>query len=95
MPDRSEVGSDVDASGIIGWMRLSVESFSTAAPRLYLVPASIRHPLIHPGEVEARAYQLEAVDSALQRSTLLVMPTAMGKTAVEWMTLAEVRRRSP
>tara|TARA_B100001113_G_scaffold326109_1_gene298799 strand:- start:5448 stop:7151 length:1704 start_codon:yes stop_codon:yes gene_type:complete len=39
--------------------------------------------------VEARAYQLEAVDEALSGSMLLVMPTAAGKTAVIWMMISE------
>ncbi len=56
---------------------------------------TIRHPLIREGTVEARAYQLEAADAALSASMLLVMPTAMGKTAVQWLTIAETRRRHP
>ncbi len=56
---------------------------------------TIRHPLIRDGEVEARAYQLEATDAALSASMLLVMPTAMGKTAVQWLAIAETRRRHP
>ena len=56
---------------------------------------TIRHPLIREGVVEARAYQLEAADAALSASMLLVMPTAMGKTAVQWLTIAETRRRHP
>ena len=48
--------------------------------------------LIHPhikGGVEARAYQLRATKDALSCSTLMVMPTGFGKTAVEWMAMAE------
>ncbi len=59
------------------------------------VHRSIRHPFIREGRIEARAYQLEAADAALAASMLLVMPTAMGKTAVEWLTIAETRRRRP
>ena len=44
--------------------------------------------MLSEGLVEARAYQLEAVDEALSSSMLLVMPTAAGKTAVIWMTIA-------
>ena len=44
--------------------------------------------MLSEGLVEARAYQLEAVDEALTSSMLLVMPTAAGKTAVIWMTIA-------
>ena len=43
--------------------------------------------MLSEGLVEARAYQLEAVDEALTTSMLLVMPTAAGKTAVIWICL--------
>ena len=48
----------------------------------------VSHALLSEGLVEARAYQLEAVDEALTSSMLLVMPTAAGKTAVIWMAIA-------
>ncbi|MAU85586.1 MAG: hypothetical protein CMA21_03145 [Euryarchaeota archaeon] len=48
----------------------------------------VSHALLNEGLVEARAYQLEAVDEALTTSMLLVMPTAAGKTAVIWMAIA-------
>ncbi len=53
------------------------------------VPPHVSHALLNEDLVEARAYQLEAVDEALTSSMLLVMPTAAGKTAVIWMTIAE------
>ncbi len=49
----------------------------------------IVHPALVPDKVEARAYQLQAVDDALSGSTLLVLPTAAGKTAVAWMSIVE------
>ena len=49
----------------------------------------IDHELLAPGVIEARAYQLSAVDHCLSASTLLVLPTGMGKTPVEIMVLAE------
>lgn len=52
----------------------------------------ISHPLLVDEEIEARAYQLEAVNTSLDSSTLLVLPTAMGKTAVQWMVIAETLR---
>ena len=55
---------------------------------------SLRHDGLHEGVVEARAYQLEAVDVALSSSTLLVLPTAAGKTAVAWMAIAEMLERT-
>ncbi len=47
------------------------------------------HPDLAADIVEARPYQLQAVDDALAGSTLLVLPTAAGKTAVAWMTIVE------
>ena len=55
---------------------------------------SLRHDGLQEGVVEARAYQLEAVDVALSSSTLLVLPTAAGKTAVAWMAIAEMLERT-
>ena len=56
--------------------------------------ATIRHDLLAPGAIEARAYQLSALDHCLSASTLLVLPTGMGKTPIEVMVLAE-RLRNP
>ncbi|HIL65085.1 MAG TPA: DEAD/DEAH box helicase [Candidatus Poseidoniales archaeon] len=52
------------------------------------MPPSLGHPNLREG-VEARAYQLLAAKQALSGSTLLVMPTGLGKTAVQWMAMAE------
>ena len=49
----------------------------------------IRHPKLSSDVIEARAYQLEAADEALTGSTMLVLPTAAGKTVVAWMVIAE------
>ena len=48
----------------------------------------LHHPNLKDG-VEARAYQLVAAKQAISGSTLLVMPTGLGKTAVQWMAMAE------
>ena len=56
--------------------------------------ARLQHDGLRDEVIEARAYQLEAVDVALSGSTLLVLPTAAGKTAVAWMVMAEMLRRS-
>ena len=56
--------------------------------------ATIRHDLLVEGTIEARAYQLSALDHCLSASTLLVLPTGMGKTPIEVMVLAE-RLRDP
>ena len=49
---------------------------------------TIIHPFLNDG-VEARAYQIRSLRSALTSSSLMVMPTGFGKTAVEWMAMAE------
>ena len=51
--------------------------------------AFVEHPNLSSRSVEARAYQLIAVNQVLSRSTLLVLPTAAGKTAVAWMSIAQ------
>ena len=53
--------------------------------------ATVIHPFLRDG-VEARAYQMRSLKSALASSTLMVMPTGFGKTAVEWMAMAEALR---
>ena len=57
------------------------------------VSITVSHPGLVEGVVEARAYQLEAVDACLGASTLLVLPTALGKTPIEWMVIAERLRQ--
>jgi len=54
----------------------------------------VHHTGLTDDAVEARAYQLEAVDEALTSSVLLVLPTAAGKTAVAWMTIAEMLKKN-
>ncbi|MDP6099345.1 MAG: DEAD/DEAH box helicase, partial [Candidatus Thalassarchaeaceae archaeon] len=51
--------------------------------------AFIEHPRLCAEAVEARAYQIEAVSDCLGSPTLLVLPTALGKTPIEWMVMAE------
>ena len=43
--------------------------------------------------VEARGYQLRSLERILSFSSLMVMPTGFGKTAVEWMAMAEFLRK--
>ena len=49
------------------------------------------HPFLKDG-VEARGYQLRSLERILSFSSLMVMPTGFGKTAVEWMAMAEFLR---
>ena len=48
----------------------------------------LRHPFLKDG-IEARAYQIAATQACVQCSTLLVMPTGFGKTAVQWNCIAD------
>ena len=50
------------------------------------------HDFLQEG-VEARPYQLRSLERILSFSTLMVMPTGFGKTAVQWMAMAEFLRR--
>ena len=54
-----------------------------------LMHSSIQHVNLLSDAIEARAYQLDAVNESLAGSMLLVLPTAAGKTAVAWMLIAE------
>ena len=53
------------------------------------MPPNVAHPGLVSEAVQARAYQLQAVDDALAGSLLLILPTAAGKTAVAWMSIVE------
>ena len=49
----------------------------------------IDHPLIKKDSVEEREYQTSVARSAMERSTLVVLPTGMGKTVVALLVIAE------
>ena len=53
----------------------------------------VTHELLRRGAVEERAYQVNIAKSCLSRSTLVVLPTGMGKTVVAAMVIAEILRR--
>ncbi|MBS7658008.1 MAG: helicase-related protein [Candidatus Bathyarchaeia archaeon] len=48
----------------------------------------IKHPLVQPNKIEARPYQLSIVEKACQKNTLVVLPTALGKTIISALTAA-------
>lgn len=49
----------------------------------------VTHPMLRSAVVESRAYQLLALNTILDSSSLLVLPTGMGKTPVELMAIAD------
>ena len=50
----------------------------------------VDHPLIRRDTIEDREYQRNIAGSALKRSTLVVLPTGMGKTVIAARVVAEV-----
>ncbi|WP_406655651.1 DEAD/DEAH box helicase [Methanolobus sp. ZRKC2] len=52
------------------------------------MPEYIRHPLIKQDAVEQRLYQLDLAGKALAASTLVVLPTGLGKTIVSLLVIA-------
>lgn len=48
----------------------------------------VEHPLVKPGVVEDRLYQRRIVERALKANTLVVLPTALGKTVIAALTTA-------
>jgi Fanconi anemia group M protein len=60
------------------------------SPRLHPKNVYVDHPLVKPGVVEARAYQVNIARTCIDRSTLVVLPTGMGKTIVAVLVIADV-----
>ncbi len=50
----------------------------------------MEHPLVRPGKVEARAYQINIARACVERSTMVVLPTGMGKTIVAILVIADI-----
>ncbi len=55
----------------------------------------LEHPMIREKVVEARSYQMEIATKALEANTLVVLPTALGKTVIAELVAAEVLNRYP
>lgn len=49
----------------------------------------IQHPLIKPDVIEKREYQVNIAEACIQRSTLVVLPTGMGKTICALLVIAK------
>ncbi len=57
--------------------------------------ATVEHPRIRPGLIEDRSYQARIAAAAIDRNTLVVLPTGLGKTAIAVRVAAESLRRAP
>ncbi|MEM4315669.1 MAG: helicase-related protein [Nitrososphaerota archaeon] len=55
----------------------------------------VEHPMVREGVVEDRAYQRVLVEEALEGNTLVVLPTALGKTVIAELVAAELLHRHP
>jgi len=50
----------------------------------------VEHPLVWPKTVEFRLYQKRIADTASERNTLVVLPTALGKTVISALVSANI-----
>jgi len=50
----------------------------------------VSHPLIYPDTVEDREYQRRIVEAANDKNTLIILPTALGKTVISALIAANV-----
>jgi len=50
----------------------------------------VSHPLIYPGTVEDRLYQRRIAEVAKDKNTLVVLPTALGKTVISALVAADI-----
>ncbi len=53
----------------------------------------VDHPLIRRGTIEDRDYQRNVAGTCLEKSTLVVLPTGMGKTVIAARVIAEMLRQ--
>jgi ERCC4-related helicase/ERCC4-type nuclease len=56
------------------------------------MPVFVKHQMIVPDSVEERHYQTSIADSAMKMSTLVVLPTGLGKTIIAALVVAETLR---
>lgn len=55
----------------------------------------VEHPLIRPSVIEQRDYQVNIANSCVERSTLVVLPTGMGKTICALLVIVERLQKYP
>ncbi|AFC99836.1 ERCC4-like helicase [Methanocella conradii HZ254] len=61
-------------------------------PQRYIaksMPEFVSHPLLKPDTVSSRAYQLTLARNALEKSSLIVLPTGLGKTIIALLVMLE------
>jgi Fanconi anemia group M protein len=58
-------------------------------------PNYVVHPMVREGVVEDREYQRRIVERALEANTLVVLPTALGKTVIAELVAAELLHKYP
>jgi Fanconi anemia group M protein len=49
----------------------------------------IQHPLLKPGSIEDRVYQRRILETARSKNTLVILPTALGKTVIAMLLALE------
>ena len=54
------------------------------------MPEHVSHPLIYANTVEDRQYQRAISEAAKNRNTLVVLPTALGKTVISALVAVDV-----
>ncbi len=59
------------------------------------VTTYVEHPLVKPMKIEDRLYQRNIVKQCLEKNTLVVLPTALGKTVIAELVSAELLHRYP
>lgn len=65
----------------------------SAASSVVETPAKVVHELLRPSRVQARLYQLSIARRALLDSTLVILPTGLGKTVIAALVALEVLKR--
>jgi len=56
-------------------------------------PECVSHPLLWPKAVESRVYQKKIADVAYEKDTVVILPTALGKTIISALVAADILKR--
>ncbi|MEM0481556.1 MAG: helicase-related protein [Nitrososphaerota archaeon] len=71
------------------------EGLIAPSPQQTATKRYVDHPMVREGAVEDREYQRSIVREALEANTLVVLPTALGKTVIAELAAAELLHRHP